>query len=359
MIRNKDAVSRRTIIKVGLGSVAALHAPAIWTSSRAQGRRLVIRDSGGPFAKAFETAFYKPFKEATGVDIVNVASTAEPTAQIRGMVEAKSYTWDIAGGLTTAAVKQLASEGLLEKHELEKEAHVNEIPPEYMLPEGVGTNVATTVLGYRKDKFPEGKEPQSWADLWNLDAFPGRRGLRKFPIDTLEIAALASGVTSDKLYPIDAERSFKQLDLLKPKVSVWWTGGAQATQMLITGEVDMLPTWNTRVTAAAEGGAPIGIMWNQNLWLVDFWAIPKGGPNVELCREFIKFASDAKRQAAFAPFVAAGPANPNAYRYIDSERAKILPTYEKNRAVGIKSDADFWSVNKDKLTEAFNSWLLR
>jgi putative spermidine/putrescine transport system substrate-binding protein len=357
--RTSAPLSRRGALKAGLASVATVCAPAIWTPSMAANKQLLIRDSGGPYTKAFEIAFYKPFTEATGIEVVSVTSTSEPTAQVKAMVEAKSYTWDIVGGLTRAAVKQLAAAGLLEKHELEKDPLVSEIPPQFMLPHGVGTEVYTTVLGYRKDRFPSGKEPSSWADFWNFDAFPGRRGLRKFPIDTLEIAALASGVSPAKLYPIDTERSFKELDLIKPKISAWWTGGAQATQMLATGEVDMVATWVTRVAAASDAGVPVGIVWNQNLWSVDYWTIPKGAPNADLCRQFIKFACDPKRQAAFAPYILAGPTNPNAYRYIDPARAKLLPTYSENLAVGIQSDDDFWSVNKDKLTEAFNAWLLR
>lgn len=352
------SLSRRGVLRAGLTSAAVVCAPAIWTPSMAAKQQLLIRDSGGPYTKAFEIAFYKPFTEATGIEIVNVTSTSEPTAQVKAMVEAKSYTWDVVGGLTRAATKQLAAGGLLEEHGLEKDPVVSEIPSQFMLPHGVGTEVYTTVLGYRKDRFPAGKEPSSWADLWNFDAFPGRRALRKLPIDTLEIAALASGVSPAKLYPIDTDRSFKQLDLIKPKTAAWWTAGAQATQMLVTGEADMVPTWVTRVAAASDTGAPVGTVWNQHLWSVDYWAIPKGAPKADLCRQFIIFASDPKRQAAFAPYIIAGPTNPNAYRYIDPARAKLLPTYPENLALGIQADDDFWSVNKDQLTEKFNAWLL-
>lgn len=356
--KTTPAFSRRGLLLTGAASMAAVAAPAIWTSARAATKRLIVRDSGGPFTNAFEIAFYKPFKEATGIDIVSVSSTSEPTAQVKAMVEAGSYTWDLVGGLTTAAVTQLADGGLLEKHGLENDPTVGEIPEQFMHPYGVGTDVFTVVLGYRTDKFTNGKVPTGWADLWDFDGLPGRRGLRKFPIDTLEIAALASGVSADKLYPIDVDGAFKKLDLLKPKISALWTGGAQATQMLVNGEVDMVPTWVSRVAAAAEAGAPVGIAWDQNIWGVDFWAIPKGAPNADVCREFIKFASNAERQAAFAPHVVAGPVNPNAFKHIDAERAKILPTFPEHLAAGIQSNADFWSANKDKIAERFNSWLL-
>jgi len=59
------------------------------------------------------------------------------------------------------------------------------------------------------------------------------------PFDTIEEALLADGVAKDKLYPLDIDRAFRSLDKIKKDVAVWWTGGAQTSQMLKTGEVDM------------------------------------------------------------------------------------------------------------------------
>jgi hypothetical protein len=54
------------------------------------------------------------------------------------------------------------------------------------------------------------KKPlESWADVWNVEGFPGRRVSRKHPIDSMEQALLADGVAPDKLYPLDADRASK------------------------------------------------------------------------------------------------------------------------------------------------------
>src|SRR5262245_43040349 len=67
-------VSRRSVLKGAAGAV--LSTPLILTSrkSSAQGKRIVIRDPGGPFTVAFAEAFYKPFREASGIEAVGVAS---------------------------------------------------------------------------------------------------------------------------------------------------------------------------------------------------------------------------------------------------------------------------------------------
>ena len=43
--------------------------------------------------------------------------------------------------------------------------------------------------------------PKSWADFWDVKAFPGPRSLRNHPVDNLEAALMADGVAPDKLYP--------------------------------------------------------------------------------------------------------------------------------------------------------------
>ena len=149
--------------------------------------------------------------------------------------------------------------------------------PEAKKPDWMGSDIYATILAWRTDKYGR-SGPKSWADFWDVQKFPGRRAFHKHPIDMLEIALLADGVPKDKIYPIDMDRAFKKLDQIKPHVQVWWTGGAQTTQMLQSGEVDMLPTWNGRAQAVIDAGGPVEIGWNQGLYALEGWVIPKGDP---------------------------------------------------------------------------------
>lgn len=348
------SVRRRDVIKLATG--AALAMPTIFKASAAQ-KQIVVRDSGGPFTPAFEAAFYKPFREATGIEIVAVTSPQEPTAQIKSMVDTKTYTWNIAS-LSFSGVDSLMAQGdYLEPHGLEKADFISEIPTDYMHRYAVSSDVYATALGFRKDRM-KGAMPTKWADVWDTATFPGRRCLRRFPYDTVELSLMADGVPSADVYPCDVDRAFKKLDQIKPQVATWWAGAAQVTQMLLSGEIDIVPCMNARLQAAIDGGAPVGIAWNQNLWGVDGWTILKGSPHQEECRQFIKFCSDPRRQAAFTPFVANGPTNPNAYKFIDEKRARSLPTFSENRAVGVKINNAFWAKNQARVVERFNGWLL-
>jgi len=350
---------RRTAIKTLAAGMVGTAFPFIWTPSRAASTRIVVRDDGGIYTKAYEAVYYRPFTEKTGIKVVAVQANAEPTAQIKSMVDARSYTWDMAK-ISQPAILLLTAGGkeYLERHGLESDPLVSRIPAQYMSPFGVGTNVYTTVLAYRTDAFKGRKAPSSWADLWNVKDFPGRRALRKYPFDTIEEALLADGVPAAQVYPCNFDRAFASLDKVAKHVGVWWTTGAQVEQMLASGEVDMVATWASRAQSAMANGAPVAIAWNQNIWGCDSWSILKGTPNADACREFIKFASDPKRQAALVNYFPAGLTQPEAFHFVKPEVAKHCPTFADNMKTGLQINAAYWQQNQSAALERFNRWIL-
>jgi putative spermidine/putrescine transport system substrate-binding protein len=232
-----------------------------------------------------------------------------------------------------------------------------QIMPEARRPGWMGSDIYCTIIAYRTDKF--GKNgPTNWADFWNVEKFPGRRAMHKHPIDMLEAALMADGVPKDKVYPIDMDRAFKKLDQIKQHVDVWWTGGAQTTELLQSGEVDMLPTWNARAQVVIDAGKPVDLSWNQGIFAMEGWVIPKGDPKVELGKQFIKYCANAKRQAEFVSALPYGPTNPKAYDFIPKDRAKYLPTAPDNFKLLLQSSNEWWGTNKEKAIERFEAWLL-
>jgi len=350
--KNHGGVSRRTVLA---GSAAAAFTlPNVYVNRARGAETLVVRDPGGPWTKAGQEGFYKPFTKETGIEIVQVAAAHEPISQVKAMVDAKSYTWDVVI-LTISNQDLLGPLGYLEEIDWSG-ADMSEIIPKGRSKWFMGTDVYATTLAYRTDTM---KKPlESWADVWNVSGFPGRRCLRKHPIDSMEQALLADGVAPDKLYPLDADRAFKKLDQIKKDVQIWWTGGAQASQLLKTGEVDILATWNGRSQAAIDDGAPAKIVWNQALYSVEGWTIPKGNPKAEMGRKLIKFCANPDRQAEFAKHIAYGPTNPNAFKSIDKQRAAMLPTNPDHFSKLIFQSNEFWGPNQEKLIERFNAWLL-
>jgi putative spermidine/putrescine transport system substrate-binding protein len=318
----------------------------------------VLRDPGGPFTAGWGEAFYQPFFKETGIQVIGVTSGADPSAEIRTMVETKNYTWNMAGGFSLSTLNLLVAGGYIEKHGLDDDDKVKQLPAAFRNPYGVGSDIYATAIGYRSDRISPDKAPKTWADYWNVETFKGRRGLRRHPFDLVEEALLADGVPPDKLYPCDLDRAFRAMDRIKAHIAGWFTSGAQATQLITSNEVDLLPVWTTRLMAANGAGVPIAIEWQDNLWDLDVWAILKGTPNADLCREFIRFTCDPQRQAIWTKHVRNGPVHPRAFEYISEDIAKTLPTYPQNLAKGIQIDNVYWAQNKEKAIERFNAWIL-
>ena len=145
------------------------------------------------------------------------------------------------------------------------------------------------------------------------------------------IALMADGVPAHKLYPLDLDRAFKMLDKIKPHVTVWWTSGAQNTQILQSGEVDMSDTWGARAFAAIDGGAPVqddvdaGPLFDR--WLVDPEGHAARRPGAQV-RALLHEARSSRR-----PIPTSSPTGRPTRRPMSSsspERAKMLPTSPEN-----------------------------
>jgi len=345
--------TRRRILH-GAGALAVASAMPI--VARAQSKQIVVSDPGGPYTTAYREAFYDPFEKATGIKVVSVARDSQPVAQFAAMVQTKNYVWDVTTLTLSADIPYLESKGLLEPIGL-KPTEFPDVMPEAITPNWLGVDVYSTVLAYRADKFKD-NGPKSWADFWDVKKFPGRRSLRRSPLDTLEQALLADGVPLDKLYPLDVDRAFKSLDKIKPHISIWWTSGAQAMQAIQSGDVDLISTWNGRAQAAKDAGAPVTIVWNQGLYSIEGWGIPKGTPRADAAKQFVRFCADAKRQALLTRTLAYGPTNKRAFDTISKERAPLLPTAPDNIKEMKLPSPQWWEANRQTVTERFNSWII-
>jgi putative spermidine/putrescine transport system substrate-binding protein len=317
-----------------------------------------IADPGGALTKGLAVALYEPFRKYTGIDVKQLAREAEPIATVKSMVEAKSVFWD-STTLTSQARLVLSPLGLLEPLKWDSLPFAKaELLPEAVAPDWIGNWLFAAVLSYRTDRFASGKEPKSWADFFDVKGFPGRRAMWKNPVWTLEEALVADGVAPKDLYPLDVARAFKKLDTIKRNINVWYTGGAQATQLIQSGEVDLMAIWNTRAQGAIDSKAPVAIEWNQAFSGVEGFAIPKGAPNAENAQKFICFSSWAENQAAWTAYTSIAPTNRNAFQFVPKERFSSLATAPGNAERLIATDFNWWAKNLSAVQEKFDEWLL-
>jgi putative spermidine/putrescine transport system substrate-binding protein len=232
----------------------------------------------------------------------------------------------------------------------------------------VASIVYSTVFAYDTTKLPEG--PTSIADFFDLEKFPGKRGMRKGAKVNLEMALMADGVPADQVYDVLAtpegiDRAFAVLDRIKAE-TIWWEAGAQPPQLLADGEVTMTTGYNGRIFAAQVAeGKPFKIVWDGQVYEYDLFVVPKGAPNKDLAMEYIAFATDTQRLADQAKWIAYGPARKSSgalvglYKDGKTEMAPHMPTAAENLTNALPSSYEFWVDRDTELNERFNAWLLR
>jgi putative spermidine/putrescine transport system substrate-binding protein len=122
-----------------------------------------------------------------------------------------------------------------------------------------------TAYAYDNRAFVD-KKPNSIADFFDVQAFPGRWAIRNDPSVIMEWALLADGVAADKIYETletsdGLDRAFAQLDKIKPFV-VWWENGRDPVRLLNSSEVTMSSIWAaTGVEGAKEKDAHFSMGW--------------------------------------------------------------------------------------------------
>jgi len=347
--------SRRQFIKTTGAAGLALGFPTIWTQRANAAEPLTVADNGGALGPIMRTAFYDPFEKETGISIVNVAHESDPVTQFKLSVDSGSHIWDLAMVTPDNVLRLTDQKNYLAPLDIAS-SDAKGILPGMLTSNWFGFSIYGVVMAYRTDKFPK-VAPASWQDYWDLNKFPGRRALFRQPIGLLENALLADGVAPKDIYPINVDRALKSLDKVHSSINVWWANGAQNTQLLQSGEVDLSDTWNARALAAISAGAPVKIVW-EGTYNVDGWSIPIGTPRLKQAQQFVRFCMRADRQAQYSSLVANGPSNNDAYKLIDAKRAELLPTYPKNFERLTRRDTAWWGKNFDSVNERFQEWLL-
>jgi putative spermidine/putrescine transport system substrate-binding protein len=188
----------------------------------------------------------------------------------------------------------------------------------------VGMLTYSTLMAYNTDTYGD-KGPNTWADFWDVEKFPGTRSMRARPSANLEFALIADGVPMDKVYEVlDApggiERALDKMREIKPHVA---------------------------------------INFNEGQLNVDCYYVPKGAPHKDMAMKLIGEMTKPKYQADLTKYIAYGPTHMEAYEIgvIPPERAAMLPSSPQNAKVQFVYDAEWWRVNGARAEEMFDEML--
>jgi putative spermidine/putrescine transport system substrate-binding protein len=347
--------SRRAALAALGGSIIA--APHIWSQRAWANKQLPVRTPGGAFDEVKREHVYEPFRKATGIEIVPVAATV---AKLLAMHRSGQMEVDLIDtGDDTLLQLHLAGALMPIDYSAFKLTNAEDLDPALRRKEQVGNFVYAMIMGFHTDAYPKGKEPKSWAEFWDIKAFPGPRTLPDMASGSpnLEFALIADGVAPDKLYPLDVDRAFKSMSRVRPAVTKFWDTGALSTQMLSDKEVVLASLWSTRLGVAIDKGAPLGAQWNQNMVLVQSYGIPVGSRNVEAAKQFIDFSLSPDIQANWMRAYKAIPVNRKAYGATPPEL--IDPkTNQPWTAAGFYRNIEWWAENRTKVNGVWSKWII-
>ncbi|MGO3859023.1 extracellular solute-binding protein [Neisseriaceae bacterium CLB008] len=328
------------------------------SSAPSGGRDLTVASWGGTYQDAQREIYFKPFTAETGRRILD-ENYDGGYGVLQAKVQGGNPNWDVVQ-VESEDLARSCDDGLLEKLDWDKLGGKDKFIDSAVNDCGVGSIVWTTAIAYDADRLKQA--PQSWADFWDVNKFPGKRSLRKTPKYALEFALLADGVNKDDIYttlatPAGVDRAFKKLDELKPHI-VWWEAGAQPLQLLVSKEVVMATAYNGRIAGLNRSdGTNFKVVWPGSIYAVDSWAILKGAANKEAGMDFIAFASKPEHQVKLPQYVAYGLPNKEAAAQVPADLAADLPTTAANMKDAIPLNIDFWIDHSEELTERFNAWL--
>ena len=325
--------------------------------ANADGHSVMFASWGGSFQDALRSTMLTPAAEKLGIEVEE--DTTNGIQDVRSQISAGAVSWDVTEQ-ELSVCETLKQEDSLEPLDY---SLINSagIPPELVNSHYVGLLAFTKVLSYRQDKFGD-NGPQSWADFWNVEKFPGKRGMHGKVNYNLEAALMADGVAKSEIYNVlstkkGQERAWAKLAEIVPHVTVWYRGGSQSAQILRDGEVDVVHMGHNRVESVANSGVDVAYTFQDGTMDVDCLLVPKGAPNYANAMKLINSVLSASSQATLAKTMPLGPVNKYAFDagVLSIEQAKNVNTHPDNYDKQLLVDPNFYIGQLDVLTERFDT----
>ena len=324
------------------------------------GDTITISSAGGAVADGMRSAMWGPAAAALGVT-VREDSTSDGLAALKLEIGSGKVTTDIIHlGSDEGAIAGAA--GQLEPIDytvINPKDILGGAAAKYCVPfDSYGTVMAWNTATYGANG------PKNWADFWDVKKFPGRRAIRANAQAQIEIALLADGVAPGDVYkvlstPTGIKRAVDKIAALKPNIAVFWTSGAQSTQLLKDGEVDMIIGWNGRMENAISEGAKASYTFNQAAIGTDCFGVPKGAPHAALAMKMLDKMTGPKAEADLTKFILYGPMNIHAYEngLIPPDRLSKLATAPANAASEVVTDDAWWVEHGKAAQVAFDEMM--
>lgn len=289
-------LSRRTVVKAGIGGMSLLAAPSVLRAEEIGGE-LYFETFGGEYSDALTEYVVKPFEKRYGVKVrvATFGGGAEQLAKVQAGNDRIDVT-SLNGQYMYAAIKANAVLPLRLEN-IPNFAHQSESfrKPTYEIGDGksysAGLVWGDTAIAYNTEMIKE--EPTSWDDLLRPE-LKGRVSLYGEADTLVQTGAIMTGQDINNMKDLSAIEA--KLMELKPQLLKFWNSGSEATQLFASGEIWIANLWRGRVNKLAEDGVPIKYVVPKegSVGWVDCFTVPRTCKNRRAAEAFIDTALDAE-----------------------------------------------------------------
>jgi putative spermidine/putrescine transport system substrate-binding protein/mannopine transport system substrate-binding protein len=345
------------------GILAAFFVLLTALGAQAVEKELVVHDWGGRELEAHKAAFYEPFTAETGIKVIPSVAGGDFMGKVASQVRSNKVEWDVVGGFGIDVVEGMAKKGLLEPINYKIVTNTKDLIAGAVTKYGVGVVLGAFCVTYNTKVFTGEKIPNSWADFYDPNKFPGPRANHNWggPVYHYFSALIADGVPRDKLVPIDYDRAFKVLDRIKPHVKVWYSTGDRVMQALMDKEVVLAHTTEGRAMSAMQLGAETTIVANEALTGLWYSCVVKGAPHKEAAMKFMTFRLRPDLQAIYTNYMNTSGSNPKSLMYIppkDQKKYLLHPdNFKKTISLFTAKEIEWLGDHQSEMFEKWNAWI--
>ena len=327
---------------------------------------------GGAYTESQQKAYADTWDAGT----VNFIDYNGGLDEARSQVASGTVTWDVVDVFPDQA-RTGCDEGLFEKLDrsmftpaadgtsMDNDIMV-EPPNDCVVP-----NIYWSYMAFYEDGIYSGNQPSTISDFFDVENFPGKRGIHTWPNALIEMALYADGVAIDDIYDemsteVGINRAFSKLDTIKDH-AVFWSSGAEPVELVKSGEVAMALAYNGRVGAAIlNDGEKFVSIWDGQVLEEQWFVLMSGAPNAKEAREFLIHASSPASQAEQARYINYGPMRSSAFDIIKAgepwyntgvDIMEHMPNRFEVMENSIISNPDWWAVHGESISERYTAWM--
>lgn len=309
---------------------------------------------GGTGQDAMIEAWQVPYTAAHPHVTFANSSPSDP-AQVKAQVTTGAVSWDLV-----STPPYLASENcgvLYEKISLPDTVDRSQYADGALGECYVSDFQYGTLFAYNTDSFPGSSGPTTIADFFDVNKYPGKRGVVAVPQDgMLEFALLADGVAPADIYPLDVDRALAKWDTVRDVTTFAANHGA-LLQLVTDGQVDMQLQVQARVQAALDAGTHVRPVWDMTVTSMNGLAIPLGSPHKAAAEAFLGFVLQPEQSARVAEIAGVGTSNLEATPNLSANGAAVNTFGEANSGETFAVDAQWWGKNFSEVSAKLTQWL--